>query len=76
MNPTIIDKDTGKELWRVKECAAHCDIKPSTWTTYTSQGRTPAPLAHFDGRTPLRDAEEVKTWHANRPGSPVKNHPK
>ena len=76
MRPIITDADTGRELWRVKECATHCGIKPSTWTTYTAQGRTPDPIAHFDGRTPLWDAEAVKTWHAQRPGSPVKNHPK
>lgn len=75
MNPIITDKDTGKELWRVKECAQHCGIKPSTWTTYAAQGRTPAPVTEFDKRTPLWFADEVKDWHANRPGSPVTNHP-
>ncbi|QPK78315.1 hypothetical protein G7Y31_06915 [Corynebacterium lizhenjunii] len=71
MRPIITDADTGRELWRVKECAAHCGIKPSTWTTYTAQGRTPAPIAHFDQRTPVWDAAEVKAWHAARPGSPT-----
>lgn len=75
MSPIIIDKDTGNELWRVTDCAEHCNIKPSTWTTYTAQGRTPQPVTHLDKRSPLWDANEVKTWHKNRPGSPVKNHP-
>lgn len=75
MTPIITDKDTGRELWRVKDCATHCRIKPSTWTTYTAQGRTPTPAGMLDGKTPLWDAEQVKAWHAARPGSPVPNHP-
>ncbi|MGV0391524.1 helix-turn-helix transcriptional regulator [Corynebacterium phoceense] len=74
MTLIITDRETGRELWRVKECAEHCGIKPSTWTTYSAQGRTPESVGHFDQRTPLWDAEEVKAWHAARPGSPVKNH--
>lgn len=38
-------------------------------------GRTPKPVAKLDGKTNLFNAEEIKAWHANRPGSPVKNHP-
>ncbi|QCB28933.1 hypothetical protein [Corynebacterium endometrii] len=75
MTPIIVDKDTGRELWRVKDCADHCHIRPSTWTTYTAQGRTPEPVTQLDARTPLWDAEEVRTWHAGRPGSPVPNRP-
>ena len=75
MTPAIIDKDTGRVLWRVTECAAHCDIAASTWTTYNAQGRTPSLVTHLDKRTPLWDAEEVKQWHANRPGSPVPGAP-
>lgn len=75
MIPIIIDKDTGRQLWRVKECAAHCGIKPSTWTTYTAQGRTPQPVSHLDQRTPLWDAADVQEWHAHRPGSPVPHNP-
>lgn len=75
MTPTIIDERTGRILWRVKECASYCGIRPSTWTTYAAQGRTPAAVCHLDKRTPLWDSEEIKTWHASRPGSPVQNHP-
>ena len=76
MRPTIIETDTGRELWRVTDCATHVGITPRTWTNYVANHRTPEPVAHLDGRTPLWDAEEIKTWHQNRPGSPVKNHPK
>ncbi|AKS14008.1 hypothetical protein LJU02_08455 [Corynebacterium pseudotuberculosis] len=75
MNPTITDKDTGRELWRVEDCANHCNIGKGTWRTYVADGRAPRHIADFGPRFPLWDAEEVKTWHANRPGSPVKNHP-
>ncbi|MCQ9352634.1 hypothetical protein NQ015_06775 [Corynebacterium sp. 153RC1] len=75
MRPIITDKDTGRELWRVKECAAYIGITPATWTNYAANGRTPQKVAHLDNRTPLWDADEVKNWHANRPGSPVRNNP-
>lgn len=52
MTPIIIDKDAGRELQRVKECETHCDIKPTTWTTYTAHGRTPNPIADLDQRGP------------------------
>jgi len=59
--PIITDQATGRVLWRVVDCATYCGIGPRTWANY-----------HAGGRTPLWDAEEVKTWHANRPGSPIK----
>lgn len=75
MRLIITDADTGRELWRVTDCATHVGITPRTWTNYAANHRTPEPVAHLDGRTPLWDAEEVRTWNANRPGSPVRNHP-
>ncbi|MEL6054252.1 hypothetical protein [Corynebacterium rouxii] len=43
MNPTITDKDSGRELWRVEDCAKHCEINTNTWhSTYTSTGRAPS----------------------------------
>lgn len=75
MTPVIIDKDTGRELWRVADCANHLGVTPSAWRNYNAQGRTPNQVADLGPRTPLWDAEEVATWHANRPGSPVPNHP-
>lgn len=74
MTPIIIDADTGRELWRIADCAAWCGIRASTWRQYTAAGRVPTPGGQL-GKTPLWNAEEVKTWHANRPGSPVRNHP-
>ncbi|KAB1551425.1 hypothetical protein F7233_07925 [Corynebacterium sp. 321] len=75
MRPIITDADTGRELWRAVDCANHCHISTGSWRTYNSAGRTPAQVSDLGDRMPLWDAEEVKTWHANRPGSPVKNHP-
>ncbi|WKD60319.1 hypothetical protein CCICO_01325 [Corynebacterium ciconiae DSM 44920] len=68
MNPTIIDTDTGRELWPAEQCAAHCGISRSTWTTYASRGQAsaPKPVAHL-GRYTLWDAAEVQAWHAARP---------
>ncbi|GAA1471777.1 hypothetical protein P4N68_10580 [Corynebacterium felinum] len=75
MKPMIIDADTQRVLWRVDDCAAHCGIVSRTWTSYCSEGRTPKAVAMLGKGSPLWDAEEVKHWHANRSGSPVKNHP-
>ena len=69
MKPTIVDADTGKELWRVAECAEHGGVSPSTWRSYMRPGLSaPAAVAHLDARTPLWDAEQVRAWHAARPG--------
>ena len=70
ITPIIIDQTTGRVLWRTVECAEHCGIGPRTWANYHTKGRCPRIVAHLDQRTPLWDAEEVKAWHANRPGSP------
>lgn len=75
MNPIIIDKDTGRELWTGPDCAAHVGISPATWRNYSANGRTPAYVATILGKTRLWDAEEVKEWHAGRPGSPVPGAP-
>ena len=72
ITPIITDQATGRVLWRVIDCATYCGIGPRTWANYHAGGRTPQPVAHLDGRTPLWAAEEVKAWHANRPGSPIK----
>lgn len=67
MIPIILDSDTGRVLWRSSECADHCRLVLRTWSSYVSHNRAPAPVGHLDARTPLWDAEEVKTWHASRP---------
>ncbi|KAB3522884.1 hypothetical protein GC425_04065 [Corynebacterium sp. zg254] len=75
MRPIIMDADTGRELWTGEDCADHVGITPATWRNYSANHRTPAYVATILGKTRLWDAEDVKAWHANRPGSPVKNHP-
>lgn len=78
MRPIITDKDTGRELWMAADCAAYCGISPATWRSYARSHNTlgtPAPVAHLNPRLALWDAGEVRAWDANRPGSPVKNHP-
>lgn len=75
MRPVIIDADTGRELWRNIDCAGHCGVTVKTWTNYVANGRTPAPVAQLDGKTNLWFADDIKTWHANRPGSPIPGAP-
>lgn len=75
MNPIIIDKDTGRELWPGAQCARYIGVTPPTWRNYSANGRTPAFVATLLGNIRLWDAEEVKAWHDSRPGSPVPNHP-
>lgn len=70
MKPTIIDTDTSRVLWRTTDCATYCGITSDTWANYNANGRTPPVVARLDKRTPLWDAEEVKCWHNQRPGSP------
>lgn len=77
MRPVIIDADTGNELWRAADCAAHCCVTTSTWRSYTRTNGTlhpPKPVTRI-GRFPLWDAGQVRAWQASRPGSPVPNHP-
>ncbi|WBT08950.1 hypothetical protein PAB09_00930 [Corynebacterium sp. SCR221107] len=63
MTPIVTDKETGRELWQVKECAEHGGVESSTWTTYSAQRRTP-----------FWDAVEVKSRQTSRPDSPAKDH--
>ena len=75
--PIAIDRNTGRELWHSDDCADHCGVTVSTWRSYSRSGNkldVPAPVAHF-GQSPLWIADEVKAWHAARPGSPVPNAP-
>lgn len=74
MTPIIIDAETRRELWRVNECAGHCDLTPSSWRAYSSKGRTPEAVGSLDAKTPLWDAEAVREWQASRPGSPGRPH--
>ncbi|MCK7676201.1 hypothetical protein M0E81_10625 [Corynebacterium sp. CCM 9187] len=71
MEPTIVDKITGDELWRITDCAEHCGILSGTWRQYVARGHAPKPVGHLDARTPLWDAHQIRAWNSNRPGSPV-----
>lgn len=64
----------GTELWTITAVASFLNIGKATFTSYVSKQQAPAP-AYTVERTRLWDAEEIKTWHAARPGSPVPNHP-
>ena len=72
MHPIIIDEDTGRRLFNTQECANHIGVTPRTWANYHANNRTPTPVATWGKSAPLWDAEEVKHWHNNRPGSPIK----
>ncbi|MFN3600490.1 MAG: helix-turn-helix transcriptional regulator [Dietzia sp.] len=74
MNLAVVDTDTGQHFWTVRQCAEHCGISPATWRSYVGRGQCPAPTTKFEG-SPLWDADEVRAWHAVRPGSPVSNSP-
>lgn len=65
MNPSIIDTDTGDELWSARRCADHSGVKPATWTSYLSRGQCPAPVGALDGHAVWR-ADEVREWAAAR----------
>lgn len=67
MTYTILDAE-GCVHWTAKQCANYICIAPDTWTSYVSHGQAPVPVGRFEGLR-LWDAEEVKTWHANRPSS-------
>ena len=71
MHPIIIDEHTGKRLFNSAECAEYIGVSPRTWSNYYANHRTPEPVATWGKSAPLWDAEEVKTWHAARPGSPI-----
>lgn len=76
MTIQIINTDTGHELWTASQCATHCGVTNATWNSYVNKHFAPPISEQLNQRTPLWDAEEVKVWHANRPGSPVRNAPK
>lgn len=65
MNPTIIDADTGRELWTATRCAEYSNTSRGTFTSYAGRGRAPKPATKFHGLT-LWDSETVKEWHATR----------
>ncbi|KAB1554260.1 hypothetical protein F7232_04675 [Corynebacterium sp. 319] len=63
MRIVAIDTETGREFWTATQCAEHCEISRSTFAAYATRGTAPSVAEHFDARTPLWDAEEVRPWH-------------
>ena len=54
MKPTIIDADSGRELWTAIECA-----------TFSGTARGTFPVAKHHGLT-LWDSDEIRKWTAER----------
>ncbi|WP_165242159.1 helix-turn-helix transcriptional regulator [Corynebacterium lizhenjunii] len=65
----------GRTLWTISKVVTHLGIGKATFTSYVSKGIAPAPAIHIE-RTRLWDADEIRAWHAARPGSPVRNAPR
>ncbi|MDN5683062.1 hypothetical protein [Corynebacterium glyciniphilum] len=65
MKPTIIDADSGRELWTAAECADYAGTSRGTFTSYAGRNRAPKPATKHHGLT-LWVAEEVKDWNATR----------
>lgn len=68
---TSLTLNDGTELWTISSVVDYLGISKSAFTSYVSKQIAPAPMYTVE-RTRLWDAEEVKTWHSNRPGSPVR----
>lgn len=69
MRITIIDADTGKELWTTERCAEYIGVNRGTWRQYRTDGRIPEPAANMRRNLPLWYADDVKRWHAQRPST-------
>ncbi|AWT26696.1 MULTISPECIES: helix-turn-helix transcriptional regulator [Corynebacterium] len=65
MRPTIIDADTGHDLWTAQQCAEFSGTARGTFTSYATRGRAPEPVAKLHGLT-LWDSTEVTEWAAGR----------
>ena len=60
------------EEWTSDQCAKAWGIKRRTWSGYVTRGYAPQPSRHV-GRTPVWDAEKVRTWP--RPGQGTRTTP-
>lgn len=58
------------ELWTTAQAAAHCGVTPSTFRSYLRRlpGLTPVPNIRSEDGSRLFVPDEVKAWHAKRPG--------
>ena len=65
MEPVIVDKTTGHELWTAAQCAEHSGTARGTFTSYAGRGRAPKPSARLHGLT-LWDSTVIKEWQEKR----------
>jgi predicted DNA-binding transcriptional regulator AlpA len=57
-----------------REVAELLGISTETLSAYVSRGQAPAPARRIES-TPLWDEEEVRKWHAQRPGRGGRGRP-
>lgn len=65
MEPVIVDKNTGVELWTASQCAEFSGTARGTFTSYAGRGRAPQPVTKFNGLT-LWNSKEVRAWQEAR----------
>lgn len=70
MEPIIVDKNTGTELWTASQCAEYSGTARGTFTSYAGRGRAPRPVAKYNGLT-LWNSNVVKEWQQKRDGAPT-----
>lgn len=59
-----------RERWTTRQAAEHCGVRPSTFRAYVNRDHAPQPLPDEFGKRGERIflADEIRRWHANRPG--------
>lgn len=65
MDPVIIDRASGVELWTATQCAQFSQTARGTFTSYAGRDRAPKPVTKFNGLT-LWNSEEIRQWQENR----------
>jgi plasmid maintenance system antidote protein VapI len=58
------------ELWNTTEVARFLGIKPTSVSAYRIRGQMPPPVQTVGKQTHLWDADTIRAWHAQRPGTP------
>ncbi|CRK59094.1 hypothetical protein [Alloactinosynnema sp. L-07] len=57
------------ETWTTAQAAEHCGVTATTLRSHWSRHGGPAPLPYRDDHgSRLYRADDVRAWHANRPG--------
>ena len=65
MEPVIIDRVSGVELWTAIQCAEFSGTARGTFTSYAGRGRAPKPVTKFHGLT-LWNSDDIKQWQEKR----------